>query len=294
MPERPRADLALGGLAHQVDRLRDALAVEGGELELALAQVLVLVEQQHRVRADERAEDRVALAGVEDLRRAGEDGLDVGRVGEDDEVPGVGDLVAQREDVAVTPAHRRHPPRSREPLQRGLHRLRQRRTGRHGGRCARPAAHAPIVLARPRAPRGWGRRCWTAGRCPAPSSSPAWPDCSAPRSARQALAAGWAVGGTVLRRPCPVAGARAQRVDVRDGAAVRAAVARARPAAVVHTAYRQSGDGARETIVDGSAHAAGAARAAGARLVHLSTDLVFSGRLGRPLTEDDEPDPVGA
>ena len=30
----------------------------------------------------------------------------------------------------------------------------------------------------------------------------------------------------------------------------------------------------------------------GARLVHLSTDVVFSGGLGRPLREDDPPDPV--
>jgi dTDP-4-dehydrorhamnose reductase len=35
-----------------------------------------------------------------------------------------------------------------------------------------------------------------------------------------------------------------------------------------------------------------AARAVGARLVHLSTDVVFGGRLARPYREDDEPDPV--
>ena len=44
--------------------------------------------------------------------------------------------------------------------------------------------------------------------------------------------------------------------------------------------------------VDGAGHVAGAARAVGARLVHLSTDVVFDGRLGRPYREDDAPTPV--
>jgi dTDP-4-dehydrorhamnose reductase len=108
--------------------------------------------------------------------------------------------------------------------------------------------------------------------------------------ARQALAAGWEVRGTVLQRPCDVDGVEAERVDVRDAGAVRDAIAAARPDAVVHTAYRQGGPDARATIVAGSAAVAAAARAVGARLVHLSTDVVFSGRLGRPLTEDDAPD----
>jgi dTDP-4-dehydrorhamnose reductase len=110
--------------------------------------------------------------------------------------------------------------------------------------------------------------------------------------ARQALAAGWEVHGTVLDRPCPVDGVHAVRADVRDARAVRDAVAGARPAALVHTAYRQGGPDARATIVAGSAAVATAARAQRARLVHLSTDVVFSGRLGRPLAEDDAPDPI--
>ena len=44
--------------------------------------------------------------------------------------------------------------------------------------------------------------------------------------------------------------------------------------------------------VDGSHHVARAAAEVGARLVHVSTDLVFDGALGRPYTEDDEPRPV--
>lgn len=110
--------------------------------------------------------------------------------------------------------------------------------------------------------------------------------------ARQALAAGWEVRGTVLDRPCAVDGVEAERVDVRDAGAVRDAIAGARPDAVVHTAYRQGGPVGRATIVAGSAAVAAAARQVDARLVHLSTDVVFSGRLGRPLTEDDAPDPL--
>ena len=44
--------------------------------------------------------------------------------------------------------------------------------------------------------------------------------------------------------------------------------------------------------VDGSRNLARAAAEVGARLVHVSTDLVFDGALGRPYTEDDEPRPI--
>lgn len=43
---------------------------------------------------------------------------------------------------------------------------------------------------------------------------------------------------------------------------------------------------------DGAAHVAEAAAEAGARLIHFSTDYAFSGMLGRPLRESDEPDPI--
>lgn len=43
---------------------------------------------------------------------------------------------------------------------------------------------------------------------------------------------------------------------------------------------------------DGVANLLRCIRSSGARLVHLSIDLVYSGRAGRPLTEDDPPDPV--
>src|SRR5262249_10329685 len=43
----------------------------------------------------------------------------------------------------------------------------------------------------------------------------------------------------------------------------------------------------------GAGNVARAAKAQGARLVHVSSDVVFRGDLGRPLREDDAPDPLG-
>ena len=96
---------------------------------------------------------------------------------------------------------------------------------------------------------------------------------------RQAATAGWEVAG--------IAGSA--ELDVRDGAAVRAAVAEARPDVVVHTAYRMHDA---SVNVEGTRSVAAAALSAGARLVHLSSDLVFPGVGTRALTEDDEPRPV--
>ena len=85
---------------------------------------------------------------------------------------------------------------------------------------------------------------------------------------------------------------RAVPLDVRDADAVARLTGQLHPGAVIHTAYRESGDEAHAVNVDGSRNVARAAVRAGARLVHVSTDLVFDGALGRPYTEDDEPNPV--
>jgi dTDP-4-dehydrorhamnose reductase len=90
-----------------------------------------------------------------------------------------------------------------------------------------------------------------------------------------------AAGSVVV---APASGA----VDVRDLAALNEAMTDAD--AVVHTAYVRDGPSAREIIVDGTANVVRAA--AGRRLVHLSTDVVFDGRLGRPYREDDAPSPI--
>ena len=82
-------------------------------------------------------------------------------------------------------------------------------------------------------------------------------------------------------------------LDVRDAAAVAALVRRSRPRVVIHTAYSEAGDDEALAINEqGSRNVARAAAEAGARLVHISTDLVFDGALGRPYTEDDDPRPL--
>ncbi len=96
--------------------------------------------------------------------------------------------------------------------------------------------------------------------------------------------------GSELLRLAP--DASGERVEIRDPQAVRALFERVRPHAVIHTAYRQEGPGAWEITVDGAENVARAARYVGARLVHVSTDVVFSGRKGLPYVEDDEVDPV--
>jgi dTDP-4-dehydrorhamnose reductase len=102
----------------------------------------------------------------------------------------------------------------------------------------------------------------------------------------RAAAAGWDVAGSVFQRAGP-AGVAAARLDVRDEAAVRRAVAGCD--VVVHTAYVQSGPDAESVTVDGAEVVAGCAPA---RLIHLSSDAIFSGALERPLREEDPPDPV--
>ncbi|HST17101.1 MAG TPA: sugar nucleotide-binding protein [Gaiellaceae bacterium] len=104
---------------------------------------------------------------------------------------------------------------------------------------------------------------------------------------RRAHAAGVDVTATWWERePGGLPGAW-HRIDVRDAGAVAAVASGA--AAVVHTAYRQDGEAAWTTNVDGSAAVARAAR--GRRLVHLSSDLVFDGARGR-YREEDAPAPV--
>jgi dTDP-4-dehydrorhamnose reductase len=98
--------------------------------------------------------------------------------------------------------------------------------------------------------------------------------------------------GFLGRELCQLeAGASGERAEVRDAGVVTALLARLRPDAVIHTAYRQDGPDAWEINVDGSEHVARATAGVGARLVHVSTDVVFDGRKGSPYTEEDAPCP---
>jgi dTDP-4-dehydrorhamnose reductase len=105
-------------------------------------------------------------------------------------------------------------------------------------------------------------------------------------------AAGRRVAATYLSRPPTGDGADWLQLDVRDADDVGRALDRLRPAAVVHTAYRQEGEGAREVTVDGAAAVAAAARATGARLLHLSSDVIFDGTKPTPYDERDSPSPI--
>jgi dTDP-4-dehydrorhamnose reductase len=90
-------------------------------------------------------------------------------------------------------------------------------------------------------------------------------------------------------------------LDVLDAAAVRAAVAGARPDAVVNCAAYTNVDGAEADEAaatalngDGAGQVAAAAHAAGAFTVHVSTDYVFDGRAREPYVESSPTAPLGA
>ena len=81
-------------------------------------------------------------------------------------------------------------------------------------------------------------------------------------------------------------------LDITDAAAVRAAVRRSRPDAVVNCAAWTDVDGAESAEVTatdvngaGAGNVAHAAAEAGARLIHLSTDYVFDGEATTPYPE---------
>jgi dTDP-4-dehydrorhamnose reductase len=92
-----------------------------------------------------------------------------------------------------------------------------------------------------------------------------------------------------------------RELDIRDPSAVAAAVAAARPAAVVNCAAWTDVDAAESrepdaTEVNGAAagHVAAAAAAAGAFVVQVSTDYVFDGTAREPYRESAPTSPLGA
>lgn len=109
---------------------------------------------------------------------------------------------------------------------------------------------------------------------------------------------GTAVGRLFASAGDDVTQAARADVDLTRPRQVRAAVAAARPEAIVNCAAYNDVDGAEDDA--GTALAvnafgvrmlAGAARAASAALVHYSTDFVFDGTAERPYNEDDAPNP---
>lgn len=105
---------------------------------------------------------------------------------------------------------------------------------------------------------------------------------------RQALRTGEAVVGTYRRGPGTVAGVRWERLDLADRPAVAALVYEVQPSIVVNAAYEYR---SWTVTADGAGHVAMATATVGARLVHVSSDVVHSGRPG-PYVDDEPPTPV--
>lgn len=93
--------------------------------------------------------------------------------------------------------------------------------------------------------------------------------------------------GSELVRRSDARGVSSRDFDIRDADAVAGALGELD--AIIHTAYRQDPPEAWPVNVEGARNIARAAR--DKRLVHVSTDVVFDGTLGRPYREDDEPSP---
>ncbi|GAA3117152.1 sugar nucleotide-binding protein [Planomonospora alba] len=105
---------------------------------------------------------------------------------------------------------------------------------------------------------------------------------------RRCAAAGHEVAATYLTRPGEAGGVEWSPLDVRRREAVEALVGAFRPELVVNAAYRQADW---TTTAAGAANVALATRATGGRLVHVSSDAVFSGAAVR-YDETCVPDPI--
>ena len=104
----------------------------------------------------------------------------------------------------------------------------------------------------------------------------------------QARNAGHRVTGTYLTRPGEISGVQWRALDLRRSVDVRAVLTAVRPGIVINAAYRKE-DWA--TTADGAARVAVAAAHVRARLVHVSSDAVFSGAADR-YDETCPPDPT--
>ncbi|MEU0571925.1 sugar nucleotide-binding protein [Nonomuraea sp. NPDC005983] len=108
------------------------------------------------------------------------------------------------------------------------------------------------------------------------------------RLVRLAHAAGQTVAATYTTRPSGSAGVRWLPVDLRISDQIAAAIDATRPSIVINAS---SGGSDWATTADGAARVATAARARGCRLVHVSSDAIFSGA-SVCYDEDCLPDPI--
>ncbi|WP_424534057.1 SDR family oxidoreductase [Sphaerisporangium viridialbum] len=105
---------------------------------------------------------------------------------------------------------------------------------------------------------------------------------------RQSVSAGYEVTATYLTRPREVPGADWLPLDVRRREDAVRLIGTLQPDLIVNAAYRNKDW---TTTADGAAHVAIAASMAGGRLVHVSSDAVFSGT-AMDYDEECVPDPV--
>ncbi|MGW7019722.1 SDR family oxidoreductase [Streptomyces decoyicus] len=105
---------------------------------------------------------------------------------------------------------------------------------------------------------------------------------------RQATAAGWETAATYCSRPGSLPGAAWHRLDLRAPGHVDEVLAAVAPGAVINAT---SGGSDWAVTADGSIRVAMAAAQRGCRLVHVSSDAVFSGSRV-PYDETCLPDPV--
>jgi dTDP-4-dehydrorhamnose reductase len=89
-------------------------------------------------------------------------------------------------------------------------------------------------------------------------------------------------------------------LDVTSPSVIASVLLRERPAVVFNTAAFTDVEAAEREVeraeavnCRGAANLAEAAQRVGARVIHLSSDFVFSGEQGRPYAPEDEPDPLG-
>ncbi len=109
------------------------------------------------------------------------------------------------------------------------------------------------------------------------------------RTTLLAQAQGWSVTSTYLNNPPPIGAPL--RLDLLEGAAVRAALETLQPNAIIHTACSNRDAANIAAIAPAAQHLAEAAQALGVRLVHVSTDMVFDGEHA-PYADNATPAPL--
>lgn len=102
---------------------------------------------------------------------------------------------------------------------------------------------------------------------------------------------GWDVHATHHQSP-PPACRQTYCGDLVDALFIASTVEAAAPTHIINAAYVQSGPNVNEVCALAPESMAIAARNVGAKFVHVSTDLVFDGTLGRPYREDDPTSPL--